>query len=412
MANVETKETKAKGLVGGLTLIAAWLAMVLAGCGGAPGGDQSVSGVAATGTQANGTVSLLDSSNAPARTGAVDASGHFTVDVGGLESPFALKARWTDSATGASLKGTVTTGSSIGGLVTVSDSSSPARTARCTIQPDGTFTADVSGMTAPLSVQARFREHKRRGGDSGDDGAGGGTGSGSADAAKGATIYAASCASCHGALASSEVKGATAREINSAIGENEGGMGKLSGLSAADVANVAAALAGSTTPLPTPVTCTSFTYDAWTPAVCPSSGQQARTVATSTPAGCTGGSPLVTQPCTYVPPPPATCTSFTYNTWTPAVCPASGQQTRTVATSSPTGCTGGSPLVTQSCTYVPPIDGAALYTQYCSRCHGNGKKGRPASAIQTAINDNTGGMGTPALRALTPEQIAAISAAP
>ncbi len=105
------------------------------------------------------------------------------------------------------------------------------------------------------------------------------------------------------------------------------------------------------------------------------------------------------------PPPPATCTSFTYSAW--GACQPSGTQTRTVVSSSPAGCTGGSPVLSQSCTY---IDGGALYTQYCSGCHGTSKKGSSVSAIQTAIANNTGGMGS--LSFLTADQIAAISAAP
>ena len=166
----------------------------------------------------------------------------------------------------------------------------------------------------------------------------------------------------------------------------------------------------SCTYVPPVLTCTSFSYNAWTPAVCPSSGQQSRTVATSSPAGCSGGNPVLTQACTYVPP-PVTCTSFSYSAWT--TCSASGTQTRTVTSSAPAGCTGGSPVLSQACTPPPPaIDGAALYTQNCSSCHGNGKKGSSASKIQSAINSNTGGMGSPSLKALTPAQIQAISTAP
>jgi len=44
---------------------------------------------------------------------------------------------------------------------------------------------------------------------------------------------------------------------------------------------------------PTPVTCTSFTYSAWS--ACSSSGTQTRTVASSSPSGCTGGSPVLSQ---------------------------------------------------------------------------------------------------------------------
>jgi hypothetical protein len=157
-------------------------------------------------------------------------------------------------------------------------------------------------------------------------------------------------------------------------------------------------------------TCTAFTYDAWAPAVCPASGQQTRTAVTSSPAGCTGGSPVLTQNCANVPP-VTTCSSFTYTPYAPAVCPANGRQTRTVTSSAPAGCTGGSPVLSQACTYVPPPpDGAALYTQYCSGCHGNGMKGSSVSSINSAIASNRGGMGS--LSSLTAAQIAAISAAP
>ena len=109
-------------------------------------------------------------------------------------------------------------------------------------------------------------------------------------------------------------------------------------------------------------------------------------------------------------PPVSTCTSFTYSAF--GACQPSNLQVRTVLTSSPASCTGGAPVLTQACTYVPPIDGAALYTQYCAGCHGNGKKGSSASSIQTAINNNVGGMGSASLRALTAAQVAAIAAAP
>ncbi len=68
----------------------------------------------------------------------------------------------------------------------------------------------------------------------------------------------------------------------------------------------------------------------------------------------------------------------------------------------------------------PPIDGAALYTTYCSGCHNplpGDFQGASAALISSAIASNTGGMGTRfnatngTLIKLTPEQIAAISAA-
>jgi mono/diheme cytochrome c family protein len=285
----------------------------------------------------------------------------------------------------------------------------------------------------------------------------------------GAALYTQKCAGCHGPLATSTKIGRTAAQITAA--------NMTQGLSAAEVQAVATVLASSTPPactyttgawgacqsnstqtrtvtaapagctgtppassqsctyVPPVVTCTGFTYNAWTPGICPSSGQQNRTVAISTPAGCTGGSPVLAQACTYVPPvttctsfsysawgtcsasgtqsrtvtssapagctggtpvlsqpctpPPVACTTFTYSAWAPAICPVSGGQTRTVATSAPAGCTGGTPVVAQSCTFVPPPpDGAALYAAKCAGCHGplatSTKGGRTAAQITAA----------------------------
>jgi len=44
------------------------------------------------------------------------------------------------------------------------------------------------------------------------------------------------------------------------------------------------------------------------------------------------------------------CTSFTYSDW--GICTVD-TQTRTVLTSEPLNCTGGSPVVSQSCTPIP-----------------------------------------------------------
>ena len=61
----------------------------------------------------------------------------------------------------------------------------------------------------------------------------------------------------------------------------------------------------------------------------------------------TCGSKSPTEPT----PPPQTCTSFTYGDW--GVCQPSNTRTRS-ATGSPSGCTGGNPDTTQSCTYISP----------------------------------------------------------
>ena len=61
----------------------------------------------------------------------------------------------------------------------------------------------------------------------------------------------------------------------------------------------------------------------------------------------------ITELYNYTGTPAQTCTSFTYTNWTPTTCPVNETQTRTVLTSSPSGCTGGTPNLTQSCTYIP-----------------------------------------------------------
>ncbi len=138
-----------------------------------------------------------------------------------------------------------------------------------------------------------------------------------------------------------------------------------------------------------------YTYSSWSE--CTSSGTQTRTVLTSSPANCQG-TPALSQACNYIPPCteadwqyaitpaecPATakqtrtwtligactagiqkpaseeisciynipaCTSFTYSDW--SSCSSSEVQTRTIATSSPSGCVGGNPVTSQACVYIP-----------------------------------------------------------
>ena len=95
--------------------------------------------------------------------------------------------------------------------------------------------------------------------------------------------------------------------------------------------------------------CTSWTYSDWS--TCSSNGQQTRTVISSSPSGCTGGSPVIAQSCIYIPP---TCASWTYSDW--SACSSDGQQTRTIIYSSPESCSDGSPTLNQSCTFNKPID--------------------------------------------------------
>jgi len=128
----------------------------------------------------------------------------------------------------------------------------------------------------------------------------------------------------------------------------------------AEITNVPPTFPGDAAshPAPVAVTCTSFTYSAFS--ACQPDNTQTRTVTSSSPTGCTGGNPVLTQSCTYVPPSANTCTSFTYSAF--SACQPDNTQTRTVTSSSPSGCTGGNPVLTQSCTYVQPPGGDTSVT--------------------------------------------------
>jgi hypothetical protein len=120
---------------------------------------------------------------------------------------------------------------------------------------------------------------------------------------------------------------------------------------------------------PAPATCTSFTYSAY--GACQPDSTQTRTVLASSPAGCMGGAPVLSQACVYVPP-TVMCTSFTYSAF--GACQTTNTQSRTVVSSSPAGCTGGAPVLTQACVYVPPPISFAnavqpIFTNSCAGCH-------------------------------------------
>lgn len=236
----------------------------------------------------------------------------------------------------------------------------------------------------------------------------------------GTMLYANWCASCHGPLASSSKKNATATAIQTAIDNNTGGMGSIT-LTPQQVQAIASALSTSTTPsTPAPNGAALYASNCGTchNALASSTKKNAtasaiRTAITNNVGGMgslslTDAEVQAIADALVAAAPPAACV-YTYSIW--GACQPNGIQTRSLISTTPAGCTG-TPVLRQSCNYVPPIDGAALYSQYCSGCHGNGKKGKSTTAIQNAITNNTGGMGSAALRALTPEQIAAISAAP
>lgn len=92
-----------------------------------------------------------------------------------------------------------------------------------------------------------------------------------------------------------------------------------------------------------PPVCTDFTYSSWEN--CQPDGTQTRTIISSSPSGCEGGSPVLIQSCVYT---ASICRKFTYSSW--SECDLStNTQTRTIISSSPAGCTGGKPVVQQVC---------------------------------------------------------------
>ncbi len=200
------------------------------------------------------------------------------------------------------------------------------------------------------------------------------------------------CTGCHG---TSTIMGSnnasTVTKIMNAIAP--GGM--MSGITSYGINNLTQAEAQAIADVyfpPAPVACTGYTYSAWSPSVCPASGQQTRTVAANTPSGCTGTpstAAVLTQSCT---PSPVACTGYTYSAWSPSTCPASGQQTRTAA-NAPAGCTGTpstAAVLTQSCTPATVACAGYTYSTWSpSVCPASGQQTR------TAANAPAGCTGTP-----------------
>ena len=392
------------------------LSFALVGCGGgdkfsptAPT-DQSVSGVAAAGAPLNGTVTLKDSSVPyKIRTTVTGSDGSYSFNVNGLQPPYILKVQWKDEnavtlrlhsltkqhgkANINPLSDVIVAGAAGADDPTVVfDSNDPAvieaaaeklmsaiESLRTVLAPmyqlyhidkdpiSDDFTADHTGLdalfddvriyaasgmiivrnkhtnglifSAPINniASGTFYENNLP------------VQPGSLD---GAALYTSKCAGCHGILAESAKRGATAAEIQAAIQSNAGGMGSLSSLTALEIQTIATAL--EVMMPPTPTACT-YTYSAWD--ACLSDGTQTRTVLTSSPAGCTG-TPILSQACTYVPPTPADCT-YSYGAW--GACLSNGTQLRSLLSSSPAGCTG-TPVLTQTCTYVPPVTACTSFT--------------------------------------------------
>ncbi len=122
------------------------------------------------------------------------------------------------------------------------------------------------------------------------------------------------------------------------------------------------------------ITCTSFGYSAWSS--CSSGGNQTRNVISSSPNSCTGGSPVLSQSCTYTPPLPS-CTAADWSCANWGICSQNSSQTRTCAKNA--NCQGGasSPTTSQSCAYIAPVPSCtSFYYSGWSECSSDGKQTR------------------------------------
>ncbi len=271
----------------------------------------------------------------------------------------------------------------------------------------------------------------------------------------GQTLYSNNCAACHGPLATSTKLNRSPAQIQAAIDANTGGMGGLSGLTPTEVQAISDALV-SVTPPPTPTTGEGL-YNSYC-LVChgpDGTGGQYEAVTGSSASEISGAiadEPLMnTISLTssqlqdiadflngVTPPPPPTTGEQLYNTYCLACHgpggtggiyeDVTGESARSIADAideealmssislnssqlqdiadylSGAGGGGGTPPPA-------PTDGAGLYNNNCSGCHGalasSTKLNRSASQIQAAIDANTGGMG--ALSSLTPTNVQAIA---
>ena len=211
-------------------------------------------------------------------------------------------------------------------------------------------------------------------------------------ATDGAALYAANCAGCHGALASSTKKGITLARLQNAVSGNIGNMGFLATLTSTEQQAIVTALTPGATPAPTP-----------TPPPAPATDGAALYAANC--AGCHGalassGKKGITLARLQ--------NAITANVGNMGYLSTltSAQQQAIVTALAPT-----TPAPTPT---PPPVtDGASLYASNCAGCHGplasSAKAGATASRTQTAINGNVGGMGY--LSTLTSTQVSAIATA-
>lgn len=179
----------------------------------------------------------------------------------------------------------------------------------------------------------------------------------------GAELYNSDCSTCHGAIAKSGKRGASVAQIQVAIAQNWGGMDAFAGLTVDQLQAIATALSAPVTATPDTTTAsTSLDGAALYTANCSSCHNP---LATSSKKGATAD---MIQ----------TGISGNYG--------GMGQFSilTTAQIQAIAAALGSTPAPTSAST-----EGAALYTTYCSSCHGalaaSSKAGRTAAQIQAAI---------------------------
>lgn len=198
------------------------------------------------------------------------------------------------------------------------------------------------------------------------------------------TIYNAKCAACHGNVATSTKLGATVVRIQNAISGNVGGMGSIV-VSTADIQAIVAALNPVTpTPAPTPT---------------PSTTPNGATLYSANCSGCHGVLATSTKQGVTI---ARLQSAITNNVGGMSYLSAlTVSEVQAIVTA----------LTPSTPTPIPTPTGQALYESVCAGCHGtfatSAKGGATATRIQTAITNNTGGMGY--LSTLTSAQITDIA---
>lgn len=217
------------------------------------------------------------------------------------------------------------------------------------------------------------------------------TSSNASAAIDGAALYATDCLSCHGPLATSDKRNATAAMIRFGITNDLGGMGQFVSLSAEQIQALVSILSSS---ISGTTTSTQGQIDgaALYATDCESCHGP---LGTSSKTGAT-----VTMIQTAI------SSNFggmkQFSSLTPAQIQALADALSTLPTSTPT------PTPTPT-----SVDGAALYATNCQSCHGplatSSKLGATVAMIQTGISSNFGGMSQ--FSAFSAAQIQAIAAA-